>query len=136
MRDIKKIIIHCSATKEGQDISVENIRYWHVEENGWSDIGYHFIVDINGFLHEGRDIDIHGAHTKGENKDSVGICYIGGLSEDMAWKDTRNKRQKDTLEIIIKYIKNLYPEAKVYGHNDFSEKDCPCFDAKEEYKHL
>ena len=54
----------------------------------------------------------------------------------MAWKDTRNKRQKDTLEIIIKYIKNLYPEAKVYGHNDFSEKDCPCFDAKEEYKHL
>jgi N-acetylmuramoyl-L-alanine amidase len=136
MRDIKKIIIHCSATKEGQDISVENIRYWHVEENGWSDIGYHFIVDINGFLHEGRDIDIQGAHTKGENKDSVGICYIGGLSEDMAWKDTRNKRQKDTLEIIIKYIKNLYPEAKVYGHNDFSEKDCPCFDAKEEYKHL
>ena len=136
MRDIKKIIIHCSATKEGQDISVENIRYWHVEENGWSDIGYHFIVDINGFLHEGRDIDIQGAHTKGENKDSVGICYIGGLSEDMAWKDTRNKRQKDTLEIIIKYIKNLYPGAKVYGHNDFSEKDCPCFDAKEEYKHL
>ena len=136
MRDIKKIIIHCSATKEGQDISVENIRYWHVEENGWSDIGYHFIVDINGFLHEGRDIDIQGAHTKGENKDSVGICYIGGLSEDMAWKDTRNKRQKDTLEIIIKYIKNLYSEAKVYGHNDFSEKDCPCFNAKEEYKHL
>ena len=136
MRDIKKIIIHCSATKEGQDISVENIRYWHVEENGWSDIGYHFIVDINGFLHEGRDIDIQGAHTYGANKGSVGVCYIGGLSEDMAWKDTRNKRQKDTLEIIIKYIKNLYPEAKVYGHNDFSEKDCPCFDAKEEYKNL
>ena len=56
MRLIKEIIIHCSATREGQDISVDTIRKWHVEGRGWSDIGYHLYVDINGEIHGGRDI--------------------------------------------------------------------------------
>ena len=136
MRDINKLIIHCSYTREGQDISVDTIRRWHVMERGWSDIGYHFVIDIDGNLHEGRDVKRTGAHTKGYNKDSIGICYVGGCDENLNPKDTRTKFQKETLTTIIKYWKTLYPNATVHGHNEFSEKDCPCFDVREEYKHI
>ena len=136
MREINKIIIHCTATREGQDISVDTIRKWHVEDNGWSDIGYHFFIDINGNLHEGRDITRKGAHTLGENDDSIGIAYAGGVSDDLAWKDTRNKEQKETLLFLLTYLKTLFPKVEIYGHRDFSAKECPSFDAREEYKHI
>ena len=82
MRNINEIIVHCSATREGQDIPVETIRDWHVNGRGWSDIGYHFYIDIKGEIHKGRDIARIGAHCSGHNRNSIGICYCGGVEED------------------------------------------------------
>ena len=78
MRKIRKIIIHCSATKEGQDIDAKEIKKWHVEGNGWSDIGYHYVIKLDGTVEEGRPIERSGAHTLNHNHDSIGVCYIGG----------------------------------------------------------
>ena len=134
MRKINKIIVHCSATREGQDVSVETIRRWHVIERGWSDIGYHYVVTLNGEVKEGRDLERSGAHCKGHNRSSVGVCYVGGCDSKLNPKDTRTEKQKEALIDLITGLKQEYPDAVVYGHNDFSSKACPCFNAKEEYK--
>jgi len=138
MRKIDKIIIHCSATPEGRDVTVEEIRKWHVEGNGWSDIGYHIVIERDGSVQMGRPLHIEGAHTRGQNKNSIGICYIGGVGKKQVkgkWvsKDTRTTEQKEALLDMLSYFKNLNPKAKIYGHRDFANKDCPSFDAKEEY---
>jgi N-acetylmuramoyl-L-alanine amidase len=138
MRKIRKLIVHCSATPEGKHYSVDTIRKWHLKR-GWRDIGYHFVIDLEGNVEEGRPIEITGAHTKGENFDSIGICYIGGVEKDRdengEWvaKDTRTPEQKEALEDLLCRLKGLYSKAVVYGHNDFSSKACPCFNAKQEY---
>ncbi len=137
MRQIKQLIVHCSATREGQDISVDTIRKWHVEDRGWSDIGYHFYIDINGRVEKGRDIAKIGAHCKGKNRNSIGICYCGGVEADgKTPKDTRNEDQKKSLRILIKTLKSLFPQAVVHSHNDFANKACPSFNATEEYKNI
>ena len=82
MRKIDKIIIHCSATKEGRDISTETIRSWHVKGRGWRDIGYHLVIELDGSLKVGRPLHKIGAHTLGENEHSIGICYVGGVDSD------------------------------------------------------
>ena len=134
MRKINKIIIHCSATPEGRDVSPEEIKRWHVEERGWSDVGYHFIITIDGVVHSGRTIEIQGAHTKGHNSESIGVCYVGGMDKEMKYaKDTRTEEQKESLINLICELKDIY-DCKVYGHNNFSNKECPSFDAKNEYK--
>ena len=91
MRQIHKLIVHCSATREGHNVPVETIRKWHVEGRGWSDIGYHFYIDLEGNIFKGRDIARMGAHCKGYNRNSIGICYCGGVEADgKTPKDTRN----------------------------------------------
>ena len=127
-RKIKEIILHCSATPEGKDFTVEQIRKWHKEGNGWSDIGYHFVIYRDGTVHIGRPLSQPGAHTKGHNLYSVGVCYIGGL--DIAGKypkDTRTPEQKEALVALLKRLKSAYPNAKIFGHNDFAAKACPSF---------
>ena len=136
MRDIDKIIIHCSATREGQDVSVDTIRRWHVVERGWSDIGYHYVIGLDGSIHKGRLNNVQGAHTKGHNKNSLGICYIGGFDQDLKPKDTRTDEQKRSFLILLEGLKSIYPKATVYGHNEFSDKACPSFDVKKYYGHL
>ena len=141
MRKITKIIVHCSATREGKDYSVETIRRWHLKR-GWRDIGYHFVIqnDEEGTINEGRPIEQTGAHTKGENYCSIGICYIGGVEaqrdERGKWpaKDTRTPQQKASLEELLCSLKIQSPQAVIYGHRDFSSKACPSFDAKSEYE--
>ncbi len=138
MRKVNKIIIHCTATPEGRDIPLEEIRRWHLNR-GWRDIGYHFLVQRNGEVEEGRPIEQTGAHTKGENFDSIGIAYVGGVESEKQngkWiaKDTRTPEQKDALEDLLCRLKGLYSSAVIYGHNNFSTKSCPCFDAKTEYE--
>ena len=135
-KSTNKIIVHCAYTPAGKYFDIEDIRKWHVEENGWKDVGYHFIVLLDGTIQIGRDIDEIGAHVRGHNIDSVGICYIGGKDYcNKKSKDTRTKAQKETLVDLIKVLKKIYTEAKVYGHNDFDKrKTCPCFDAKTEYE--
>tara|TARA_R110002095_G_scaffold188876_1_gene166416 strand:- start:208 stop:633 length:426 start_codon:yes stop_codon:yes gene_type:complete len=136
MRDINKIILHCSATREGQNISTETIRGWHVNERGWSDIGYHFVVLLDGTVDKARPIKRQGAHVRGKNKGSIGICYIGGCDADMNPKDTRNEAQKKSLEELISYLMESYDDATLHGHNEFSSKACPSFNVQEIYKEL
>jgi N-acetylmuramoyl-L-alanine amidase len=136
MRDINKIILHCSATREGQDISTETIRGWHVNERGWSDIGYHYVVLLDGTVDKARPVERQGAHVRGHNKGSIGICYIGGCDADMNPKDTRTDLQKESLTELISYLMDSYEDATLHGHNEFSSKACPSFNVKEQYKEL
>lgn len=133
MRKIDKIIIHCSATPEGRDVKMETIKSWHVKGNGWSDIGYHFVIELDGTLKEGRPLHRSGAHTRGENATSIGICYVGGMDKNKNAKDTRTEAQKDTLNKIVEGLLEDYPEASVHGHNEFSAKACPSFDVQKEF---
>lgn len=132
-RKVDKIIIHCSATPEGRDISVETIRDWHLKR-GWSDIGYHYIIDINGVLHAGRPIEKTGAHCKGHNTGSIGICYVGGVESDgKTPKDTRTKEQKAALDNLLFTLTDIFHGVTIHGHNEFSSKACPSFDVQSEY---
>lgn len=136
MREINKIIVHCADTPEGRDVKTEEIKRWHTEERGWSDIGYHWVVELDGSVHAGRDESINGAHCRGHNSDSIGICYVGGSDAEGNPKDTRTQEQKDSLVTLIREILDRHQEAQVYGHRDFSEKACPSYDAKTEYAGL
>jgi N-acetylmuramoyl-L-alanine amidase len=133
MRDINKIIVHCSATKEGQEFFADDIRRWH-KARGFSDIGYHFVINLDGVIEYGRDLKLTGAHCKGHNEGSIGICYIGGLDKNGEPMDTRTDEQVDSLTMLICTLKRLHCNAEVHSHNDFSNKACPSFDATAEYR--
>lgn len=133
MRTIEEIIIHCSATPEGRDYTVEQIRKWHVNGNGWQDIGYHFVIYRDGSVHEGRPIKQIGAHTFGHNDHSIGICYIGGCASDgKTPKDTRTPAQRTALKALVNRLRAEFPGATIHGHNEFANKACPSFDVKKE----
>lgn len=133
MRTINKIIIHCSATPEGRPNTVDDIRHWHVEGNGWSDIGYHYVIHLDGSVHIGRPEMTRGAHTSHHNHDSIGVCYVGGMTADMKHpKDTRTPAQKQSLAALVHELLERYPEATVHGHNEFAPKACPSFDVQAE----
>ena len=136
MRAIKKIIVHCADTPEGRDDKAADIKRWHTEERGWSDIGYHYVVDLDGTIEPGRPIEKAGAHCTGHNADSIGVCYIGGCDKKMQPKDTRTDAQKASLLLLLKYLVAKYPGVTIYGHRDFANKSCPSFDAKKEYEEL
>lgn len=138
MRVINKIIIHCAATPEGKDYTVEQIRQWHTTPkpngNGWKDIGYHFVIYRDGSVHPGRPIEQIGAHTSGYNANSIGICYIGGCAKDgKTPKDTRTHEQKAALVKLVAELRRRFPNASVHGHNEFANKACPSFNVQKEF---
>ena len=136
MREINKIIVHCSATREGENYEVAEIRKWHLAR-GFSDIGYHFYIDLYGEIHKGRDISKIGAHCKGHNRNSIGICYCGGVEADgKTPKDTRLECQKESLIAVLRTLKAMYPNAVIHSHNDFANKACPSFNATKEYENI
>lgn len=136
MRKINKIIVHCSATPEGREVTVEEIDKWH-KANGWKGIGYHYVVYLDGSIHKGRDEKEVGAHCAGQNTNSIGVCYIGGVEADgKTPKDTRTEAQKKSLLELLKKLKEKYPNATIHGHREFASKACPSFDAKYEYRGL
>jgi len=130
MRKISKIIIHCTATKEGQPFAVADVAKWH-KARGFNDIGYHYLIGLKGEVWEGRKEGVVGAHTEGQNANSIGICYVGGLDANGKPKDTRTLAQKESLLQLVKELKKRYPQATVHGHKEFANKACPCFDVKE-----
>ena len=132
MRKINKIIIHCTATPEGRHHSVADVDAWH-RERGFSMIGYHHLVGINGEIWKGRPLNISGAHTTGYNNNSIGVCYVGGLDANMKPKDTRTAEQKESLRKLIEELLKKYPDATVHGHNEFAAKACPGFDVGKEF---
>lgn len=131
MRKIDKIIIHCSATPEGRDVSTETIRQWHLQR-GWSDIGYHYVIELDGKVVPGRPIERIGAHCKGENTGSIGVCYVGGVDAEMKPKDTRTEAQRAALHGLLFDLTDNFPKATIHGHNEFSSKACPSFNVQTE----
>ena len=133
MRTIREIIIHCSATPEGVNYTVSDIDRWH-RNRGWNGIGYHYVIYRDGSIHVGRQLVRVGAHCLGHNTNSVGVCYIGGLESDYRTpKDTRTPEQREALRDLVARLAKEYPGVKVYGHNEFAKKACPCFDVKKEF---
>lgn len=126
---IELIITHCSATKEGEDFTAENINQWH-KDRGFAEIGYQFVIRLNGRIEIGRDLDERGAHVKGYNTNSWGICYIGGLDWQGNPKDTRTWAQKESMKMLWRLLGRMAINAKYAGHRDMPgvHKDCPCFD--------
>lgn len=128
------IVVHCSATEPGLSIGAREIREWH-KDLGWSDIGYHFVIRRNGTLEMGRAIEAQGAHVRGHNHNSVGVCLVGGVDEEGESEANYTKSQLTMLMLVIDGLKARYPKAKLIGHCDFPgvAKDCPCFDVREWY---
>jgi N-acetylmuramoyl-L-alanine amidase len=126
------IVIHCSATRAIQDVGAADIRRWH-KAQGWSDIGYSFVIRRNGKVETGRAVDAIGSHVKGHNHNSLGICLVGGLNNE-TYKPENNytPQQWAALTRLLTTLTKKYPTAKVLGHRDFPNvaKACPCFAAK------
>ena len=136
MRSINEIIVHCADTPEGRDNTVADITRWH-KDRGFRTIGYHYVIYRDGSIHNGRPIEEIGAHCVGHNAHSIGICYIGGKSADgKKHIDTRTPEQKEALLSLLRLLKAQFPNAQIYGHRDFAARDCPCFDARSEYRSL
>lgn len=145
MRTINLIVVHCTATKQGENYTVAEIRKWHVEQRKFRDIGYHFLIHLNGTVEKGRPIEQAGAHAKGFNNNSIGVCYVGGLNKEGKPKDTRTVAQFHALRSCINTLQISFPGANVVGHRDLSVdlngdgmitenewmKQCPCFNMSE-----
>ena len=151
--NIDAIVIHCSATRAGQDVRAADIDKWH-KERGFSEIGYHYVIDLDGSVEFGRALPKDGAHcnTAGlsgvsYNKHSIGICYVGGLDENGEPADTRTDEQKTAMHELVLRLMEKYPIVEVIGHRDTSPdkngdgvisrnewiKQCPCFDVLAEF---
>ena len=153
MKTIDAIVIHCSATRAGQDVRAADIDKWH-KERGYAGIGYNFVIDLDGTVEVGRPLNRNGAHcnTAGlsgvsYNKHSIGICYVGGLDAFGNPADTRTDEQKTAMHELVLRLMDEYPIVEVIGHRDASPdkngdgkitrnewiKQCPCFDVRAEF---
>lgn len=134
MREINLIVIHCADTYRTMDIGAEEIRKWHVDDNGWSDIGYHYVIRRNGDVEKGRELDVVGSHVKGYNANSIGICLVGGKpmkDEEPIGTHLFEDKQLESLKLLVKTLQMNYPNTEIKGHCDLdSKKTCPNFDVK------
>ena len=126
MRKIEKIILHCTATPEGREVTVADVTAWH-KERGFRTIGYHYLVYLDGTVVRGRREEEIGAHCLGQNAGSIGVCYVGGLDSRGRPKDTRTAAQRVALRNLVEGLQRRYPHATLHGHNEFAAKACPCF---------
>ena len=136
MRKIDLIVIHCSATRENKSFPVTSLIACHQDRFGFT--GYHYYITKDGQVYQTRHENLPGAHVKHYNQHSIGICYEGGLDKDGKPKDTRTPEQKATLVALLRSLREDYPEAVILGHRDVPgvRKDCPCFDAEQEYRDI
>ena len=135
MHYISLLILHCTAVTPLQTSSVEQVTQYH-QSLGWKTCGYHYVIRRDGTVENGRPLNRMGAHCKGHNRHSIGIAYEGGLDENGRHADTRTQEQKLAMRKLLENLKKDYPKAIIVGHNTFSNKDCPCFDAAKEYADL
>lgn len=148
-REVNLIVVHCSATRVDRDITARDIDSFH-RVCGFSSWGYHYYVRKDGSIEKMRDESEPGAHAYGHNRDSIGLCYEGGLDVNGRPADIRTAAQKRTLVALLRSLRADYPGARIVGHRDLSPdvngngrvdkwertKECPCFDAAEEYADL
>lgn len=130
-RDINLIIVHCSDSDHLHHDNYESIRKWHVDENGWSDVGYHFLILKSGEVIRCRPLEKKGSHCKGFNKNSIGICLTG--------KNEFSDAQFKSLKKLTKKLKEEYElnEYDILGHRDFNKnKTCPNFEVLEKIRGL
>ena len=126
----EEIIIHCAATRPSQDIDAREIDRWH-RQRGWLKIGYHFVIKRDGSIEIGRDFNDIGAHARGHNSYSVGVCLVGGLNDESKPENNFTEAQWGMLSILVDGLSAKYPEAKIIGHNEVADKACPSFDVQE-----
>ena len=126
MRDINLIIIHCSDSDIKSHDNPETIRKWHVEERGFNDIGYHYVITKDGKRWPGRREAVPGAHARGHNANSLGICLTG--------RKKFSEKQRNSLKVLVNKLLVKYPGSKVIGHCEVSDKTCPNFDYKKVLK--
>ena len=131
----RRVILHCSATTPSQDVDVEWCRRIHVDERGWSDVGYHYFIKRDGTVQFGRPLNKAGAHTKGHNN-SIGICYAGGLSPDHKPSDTMTSEQELAFLDLWHCLNRVFGPLSLHGHNEYANKACPSFVVKSKYSFL
>ena len=132
MRALKEAIIHSSATRARTDIGVLEIRSWHINDNGWSDIGYHFVITRDGGIQEGRPLRLAGAHVSGRNSNTIGICMVGGVKEDGRTPEKNfTHAQWNSLALLIGDLLGDFPGLAIHGHREFAATACPSFDVQE-----
>lgn len=130
-REVNRIIIHCSYTPPSMDIGAETIRDWHVNDNGWTDIGYHYVIRRDGTVEDGRPVERMGAHVRGHNRDSIGICMVGGMSEEGGDDCNFTHWQWESLFDLINDLEITFGRLDIRGHREFdSNKTCPTFDVQ------
>ena len=138
MRTINLIVVHCSATQGNRMLSPEALDLMH-RRRGFNGTGYHYYIRKDGTVHLTRPVERIGAHVKGFNANSIGICYEGGLNEDGKPADTRTAAQRFALIDLLTILRHQYPEAQIAGHYQLSatiHKACPCYDPRKEYSGL
>lgn len=112
------------------DIGALEIDRYHREE-GWLEIGYHYVIRLDGTIETGRNPDAVGAHARGYNKRSIGVCLVGGVDDDFNPEDTFSGAQIGALQKLVAWIRNWYGDVQVIGHNEVSAKACPSFNVSE-----
>lgn len=136
MRTITLIIVHCSANKAGSKLRLADIDRYH-RSLGWNGCGYHYVIPTDGAIETGRPEEKVGAHCRNHNRHSIGVCYIGGLSENGKPMDTRTEAQRVALRNLLEQLHKKYPKALIVGHRDLDpQKACPCFDVVNEFHDL
>lgn len=128
MRPIDSIIVHSTATPPNLDVGVGWIRKLHIEQNGWSDIGYHYVIKRNGLIQKGRPIEIPGAHVKGMNANTIGVVYVGGVDGEGKAQDNRTLLQKLSLHVLLQLLAVRHKTTKILGHKECASTECPSFE--------
>ncbi|WP_448218414.1 N-acetylmuramoyl-L-alanine amidase [Endozoicomonas sp. 2B-B] len=128
-KETNYIVVHCSDTRANQHVTFDDIKRWHTMERAFLDIGYHWVIERDGSVKQGRPIEDWGAHVKYHNHESVGICLVGGLNEHNEPEDNFTPEQKRVLKLLVAGHQSIYSNAVVHGHHHFSKvKTCPNFD--------
>lgn len=146
MRSINMIVVHCSATRADCALTTEDLETIH-RRRGFRGIGYHYYIHRDGTVVNTRALELVGAHAKGHNAHSIGICYEGGLDARGNPKDTRTPEQRSALHLLVHQLLQQFRNARVCGHRDLSPdldgdgkvepwewvKQCPCFEVSKEF---
>lgn len=133
IRSVDYLVVHCAATKSTMDIGATEIRRWH-KERGWFDIGYHYVIRRDGDVEKGRPDDQPGAHARGFNHNSLGICLVGGVGKDGKTAENNfTPEQFAALAVLLNQLLGFHPHALILGHRDLPNvaKACPSFDVRE-----
>lgn len=146
MRTINAIVVHGAWTKAGVDVGVEEIRSWHLDR-GFSDVGYHYVIRRDGVIEDGRPMEQPGAHVRGHNDDTIGICLVGGrddegphtadldefAKQEVLWEFNYTRIQMASLVALVDSLRTEYADTDVCGHRDFPgvTKRCPGFDVRQ-----